>query len=93
MILSVEVRLGEGPERGPVVAFVRIFGPDQPGQRSYYGVGAVERNDACGGGGDRSAGCVFGHDHRDGLWALLERACAKLKKADFVRYRCCPDRI
>lgn len=86
MILTVEVRLGESPEGGPVVAFVRIFGPDQPGLRSYYGVGAVERNDACGDGADRSSGCVFRHDHRHGLWALLERACAELKKAEFVRY-------
>ncbi|MCK1270837.1 MULTISPECIES: hypothetical protein [unclassified Bradyrhizobium] len=82
MILTVEVR-GDGKDQHAAVAFVRILGPDKNTGRADYVVGAVESAGARGGPA-RSAGCVVGHDHRLGIWALLEGACAELKKADFL---------
>ncbi|QAU44069.1 hypothetical protein [Bradyrhizobium guangzhouense] len=83
MILTVEVH-GDGEERHAVVAVVRILGPNKRAGRSDYAVGAVKA-DACDGGPASSAGCVVvGHDNQQGLWALLEHACAALRKADFT---------
>lgn len=82
MILTIEVRLGDGANQGPIVATVRILGPDRTIGWTDYAVGAVERAGAC--GQPRSAGCIIGHDHRQSLWTLLERASAALGKADFV---------
>lgn len=83
MILTVEVR-EQGGDRDAFVAVVRVLGPDRSTGGADYAVGAVESAADCGGPA-RSAGCVVvGHDHRQGLWALLERACAELKKTKFV---------
>ncbi|MEY9881222.1 hypothetical protein [Bradyrhizobium sp. USDA 329] len=81
MILTVKVH-GDGEDRHAVVAVVRIIGPDKTTGRADYAVGAVE-GAGVRGGSARSAGCVVGHDRRLGIWALLEQACAALKKANF----------
>jgi hypothetical protein len=83
MILTVEVRRGDGPGRQTVVEFVRISALDDAGDRTDYGVGAIENANPSSGIRART-GCVVEHDRRDGPWALMERACAGLRKADFI---------
>jgi hypothetical protein len=85
MILTLELRRDDGNGRDTIVAFVRIRGPDEAAEGADYDVGAVEGANPSSGVPAKSAGCVVvGRDCSEGPWALVERACAGLRKADFI---------
>lgn len=52
---------------------------------SDYSVEIMEAANPLTRDGARNAACVVeGHDRRQGVWALLEKACAEILKAEFV---------
>jgi hypothetical protein len=85
MIVTVEVRSEEDPDRRAVLASMRIVGPGDVGDATDFAVGAIEGAAPSAAAPARSRGSVVAARDRGGdVWSLIECACAAIREADFV---------
>jgi len=66
------------------IATLRISNASDLADISNYVIEAMEGANPLTGDPPRNAQCmVFGHDRKQSVWKLLERACEEILKADF----------
>lgn len=80
----IELHPGGYHERRTAIASMTISNVSDLATISDYEVDAVEAANHLAGTRPRSATCmVVGHDRRQSVWALLEKAATEIRKAEF----------
>ncbi|WP_041357807.1 hypothetical protein [Nitrobacter hamburgensis] len=85
LAITIDLVPGGYESHRRTIGSMRIANRSDLADVSDYSVEIMEAANALTGGGPRNAACIVErHDRRQSVWALLEKACAEILKAEFV---------